>query len=54
VGSCLGRLLQRRLLFKGQDTITILYDSKNWWAQAEGMNTLLLLADHFPDDPMQY
>jgi cellobiose epimerase len=40
--------------FKDRDTITILLDSKNWWAQAEGMNTLLLLADRFPTDPMQY
>lgn len=40
--------------FKGRDTITILLDSKNWWAQAEGMNTLLLMADRFPNDPMRY
>jgi mannobiose 2-epimerase len=50
----LGGFYNEGYYFKGQDTITILYDSKNWWAQAEGMNTLLLLADHFPDDPMQY
>jgi mannobiose 2-epimerase len=40
--------------FKGRDTISIIFDSKNWWAQAEGMNTLLLLADHFPKDQMRY
>jgi mannobiose 2-epimerase len=40
--------------FKGRDTISIILDSKNWWAQAEGMNTLLLMADHFPDDQMHY
>jgi mannobiose 2-epimerase len=40
--------------FKGRDSIFIILDSKNWWAQAEGMNTLLLMADHFPDDPMHY
>jgi mannobiose 2-epimerase len=40
--------------FKGRDTITIIRDTKNWWAQAEGMNTLLLMADHFPNDPMHY
>ena len=40
--------------FKGKDTITILFDSKNWWAQAEGLNTLLLMADRFPEDSMQY
>lgn len=40
--------------FKGRDTITILSRSKNWWAQSEGMNTLLLMADLFPTDPMNY
>lgn len=40
--------------FKGQPDMSILFDSKNWWAQAEGLNTLLLMADHFPDDPMRY
>ena len=34
--------------------ITIVRDTKNWWAQAEGLNTLLLMADRFPDDPLRY
>lgn len=40
--------------FKDKPTITIIRDSKNWWAQAEGLNTLLLMADHFPDDKQHY
>ena len=40
--------------FKGSDSITIILNSKNWWAQAEGLNTLLLMSDYFPDDPMNY
>jgi mannobiose 2-epimerase len=40
--------------FKDKKGITIIRDSKNWWSQAECMNTLLLMADHFPNDPMQY
>jgi mannobiose 2-epimerase len=40
--------------FKGRDSITIIRDTKNWWAQAEGMNSLLLMADQYPNDPMQY
>lgn len=40
--------------FKGSDSITIIRDTKNWWAQAEGMNTLLLMADKYPGDPHQY
>jgi len=40
--------------FKGDNSITIIKDTKNWWAQAEGLNTLLLMADKFPNDPMRY
>ena len=40
--------------FKDKKGMTIIRDSKNWWSQAECMNTLLLMADHFPNDPMQY
>src|SRR5690606_40790989 len=29
--------------FKGADSIRIIRDTKNWWAQAEGLNTLLLM-----------
>lgn len=50
----LGGFYDEGYYFKGQDTISILLDSKNWWAQAEGLNTLLLMADHFPSDPMHY
>jgi cellobiose epimerase len=32
----------------------ITHDTKNWWAQAEGMNALLLMAELYPDDPHQY
>ena len=40
--------------FKDSASITIIRDSKNWWAQAEGLNTLLMMADYFPADSMQY
>jgi len=40
--------------FKGQDTVTIIKDTKNWWAQAEGLNSLLLMSELFPDDPHNY
>lgn len=40
--------------FKGEDSIRIIRDTKNWWAQAEGLNTLLMMADMYPDDPMNY
>ena len=40
--------------FKGAAGITITHDTKNWWAQAEGLNALLLMADLFPEDEHQY
>lgn len=40
--------------FKSSSKISIIKDSKNWWAQAEGLNTLLLMADLFPNDKMHY
>lgn len=40
--------------FKGQDTVTIIHDTKNWWAQAEGLNTLLLMSELFPNDQNNY
>jgi len=40
--------------FKDKPGITITHDTKNWWAQAEGLNTLLLMSDHFPKDEHNY
>jgi cellobiose epimerase len=40
--------------FPNRGYITIIRDTKNWWAQAEGLNTLLLMADLFPDDKNKY
>lgn len=40
--------------FKDKPGITILEDTKNWWAQAEGMNTLLIMDKYYPNDPHHY
>ncbi|NUQ20494.1 MAG: hypothetical protein HOQ09_05980 [Gemmatimonadaceae bacterium] len=40
--------------YRGKPGITIVQDSKNWWAQAEGLNTLLLMGDLYPNDPLRY
>ncbi len=40
--------------FKDKPGISIIRDTKNWWAQAEGLNTLLIMADLYPDDDHQY
>ncbi|MBD1393270.1 AGE family epimerase/isomerase [Mucilaginibacter glaciei] len=40
--------------YKNKQGITILADTKNWWAQAEGLNTLLIMDHYYPQDPHQY
>ena len=40
--------------FKGEDSITIVNHHKNWWTQAEGLNSLLLMDSYFPNDSMHY
>jgi mannobiose 2-epimerase len=40
--------------FNGKPGMSIIKESKNWWTQAEGLNTLLLMANKFPNDPAQY
>jgi mannobiose 2-epimerase len=40
--------------FPDSTRLTIVQDTKNWWAQAEGLNALLLMAGLFPDDVMGY
>jgi mannobiose 2-epimerase len=49
-----GGFFDEAYYFKNSDKITITSNGKNWWAQAEGLNTLLLMADLYPDDPMRY
>ena len=36
------------------DKMVILDKGKNWWAQAEGLNSLLLMHTYFPDDSHRY
>ncbi len=39
---------------KGRPALTVTADTKAWWAQAEGLNTLLLMAQLYPHDPLRY
>jgi len=41
-------------LYKNEKSVTILRDTKNWWAQAETLNTLLIMSELYPDDPLNY
>ncbi|MBA4166844.1 MAG: AGE family epimerase/isomerase [Chitinophagaceae bacterium] len=50
----LGGFYDEGYYYKNKPGIAIIKDSKNWWAQAEGLNTLLLLAQQYPGDPLHY
>ncbi len=36
--------------FAGENNCTIIQSTKNWWAQAEGLNILLIMSKIFPDE----
>lgn len=36
------------------DSVVIINDHKSWWGLVEGMNALLLMHTHYPDDPADY
>ncbi|MEZ7494325.1 AGE family epimerase/isomerase [Leeuwenhoekiella aequorea] len=39
----------------GEDkSLTIVNSDKNWWSQAEGLNTLLIMQHYFPNDSHHY
>ncbi len=38
----------------GNTSATVIGDTKNWWAQAEGLNTLLLMHTQYPHDAHNY
>jgi cellobiose epimerase len=40
--------------FRGDDHVTILRRSKAWWAQAEALHTLAIMARLYPDDPRYF
>jgi cellobiose epimerase len=50
----IGGFYDEAFYFKDNGAISILKDTKNWWAQAEGLNSLLMMSDYFPDDTLQY
>lgn len=49
-----GGLYDGGYYFADSDSLIIIMEGKNWWAQAEGLNTLLIMADYFPEDRMDY
>jgi mannobiose 2-epimerase len=50
----LGGFYDEGYYFRNKPGLTITYKSKNWWSQAEALNTLLMFSDVYPNDPMNY
>src|SRR4051794_9855300 len=50
----LGGFYDEGYYFIDKPGLTIINKSKNWWAQAEGLNTLLIMAQLYPNDPAHY
>lgn len=49
-----GGLYDAGYIFKGQDTVTIVKNTKEWWVEVEALNSFLMMARLFPDDAHQY
>lgn len=49
-----GGFYDRGYYFQGDDILTVTDSSKVWWAEAEALHSLLIMADYFPDDPHNY
>ncbi|WKN43158.1 AGE family epimerase/isomerase [Tunicatimonas pelagia] len=44
-------IYQRGYYLPDDSTVSIIDSEKDWWSQAEGLNTLLLFAELYPDEP---
>jgi cellobiose epimerase len=40
--------------FAGSEDISIVDETKQWWVQAEGLNTLLIMSKLYPENPMYH
>ena len=49
-----GGFYDRGYYFPNEQEISIITDSKVWWSQGEALNTLLIMSELYPDDPMDY
>lgn len=49
-----GGIFDRGYYFSGQPYVTIIQKTKEWWAQVEALNSLLMMSQLFPDDENRY
>ncbi len=52
--SLVGGIYDGGYYFDSLNSISIIKNSKVWWAQAEALNTLLIMSELYPEDPLQY
>lgn len=50
----IGGIYDEGYYFENQPGITIIRDSKNWWAQSEMLNTLLIMHELYPEDDWNF
>ena len=50
----IGGFYEAGYIYPGKSDVTIVDSTKNWWAQAEGLNALLLFGDRYADDSLHY
>jgi mannobiose 2-epimerase len=50
----IGGIYDEGYYFAGEPELKIIRDSKNWWAQSEMLNTMLIMHELYPDDEHQY
>jgi mannobiose 2-epimerase len=49
-----GGIFDRGYYFKGDDKLTIIQNTKEWWSQAEALNSFLMMSELFPNDKFDY
>ncbi len=49
-----GGIYDRGYIFKGNDKVTIIKDTKEWWCQIEALNSFLMMSKLYPDDKENY
>lgn len=49
-----GGIFDAGYYFPGKDKINIVRNTKEWWSQAEALNSCLLFSELFPDDELNY
>lgn len=49
-----GGIFDAGYYFNGKDSVTIIQNTKEWWSQAEALNSCLLMSELFPNNELNY